>query len=181
MNLNLTTEILWIGAGNCLLISVLEKHKLFRLTGLIIVALLMWKWMGLFLRKNPFLICGDCLSLLNCSSHTVSIAKTATKNWSLDSFYEVPHLYKSTLQPCIKYCFWLVFLAANGYIGLLIIYLLPLLNPWLIAQMWLAKVFSIGITFVDVHLNWLNWFHFLIFVANPLVILIGCMIFCHHF
>ena len=30
---------------------------------------------------------------------------------------------------------------------------------------------------VDVHLNWLNWFHFLILVAGPLVLLIGCIIF----
>ena len=30
---------------------------------------------------------------------------------------------------------------------------------------------------VDVHLNWLNWFHFLILVVVQLVFLIGCMIF----
>ena len=35
----------------------------------------------------------------------------------------------------------------------------PLLNPWLIVEM--LQVFSIGITLVDTHLNWLNWFHFL--------------------
>ena len=27
------------------------------------------------------------------------------------------------------------------------------------------------------YLNWLNWFHFVIFVEGPLVIVIGCMIF----
>ena len=36
-------------------------------------------------------------------------------------------------------------------------------------------VFSIGITFVDIHLNWLNWFHFLIFKRGLPVILIDCM------
>ena len=30
---------------------------------------------------------------------------------------------------------------------------------------------------VDVHLNRLNWFHFLILVGGPLVILIGCIVF----
>ena len=39
----------------------------------------------------------------------------------------------------------------------------------------------IGITLVDIHLNWLNWFHFLILVGGLLVILRDCMIFfCHH-
>ena len=33
------------------------------------------------------------------------------------------------------------------------------------------------ITLVDVHLNWLNWFHFLIPEGGLLVILIDCMIF----
>ena len=35
------------------------------LTGLITQVLLMWKWMGLFLRKNILLRWWDCLSLLN--------------------------------------------------------------------------------------------------------------------
>ena len=39
------------------------------------------------------------------------------------------------------------------------------------------KSFLIGITLVDVHLNWLNWFHFLILVVGPLIIIISCMFF----
>ena len=39
----------------------------------------------------------------------------------------------------------------------------------------------IGITLVDVHLNCLNWFHFLILVGGLLVILIDCMIFLSPF
>ena len=35
--------------------------------------------------------------------------------------------------------------------------------------------------FVDVHPNRLNWFHFLILMANPFVVLIGCMIFLSPF
>ena len=39
------------------------------------------------------------------------------------------------------------------------------------------NVFSINITLVDIHLNWLNWLHFLILEGGLLVILIDCMIF----
>ena len=41
----------------------------------------------------------------------------------------------------------------NGYAGLLVLPLLPLLNPWFFVEMQPAQVFSIGITLVDVHLN----------------------------
>ena len=41
--------------------------------------------------------------------------------------------------------------------------------------------FSVGITLVDVHLNWLNWFHFLILEVGLLVILINCMTFLSPF
>ena len=46
------------------LISMLKKLNWFRLTILTLV-LLMWRWMGLFLRKNHLLRCRGCLSLLN--------------------------------------------------------------------------------------------------------------------
>ena len=44
----------WTGAESGLLISMLENWKLnwFRLTGLVTIVLLMWKWVGLFLKKN---------------------------------------------------------------------------------------------------------------------------------
>ena len=48
-----------------LLISMLEKLNWFHLTGLITLVLLMWKWMGLFLRKNHLLRCWGWPSLLN--------------------------------------------------------------------------------------------------------------------
>ena len=41
------------------------NFKLFHLTNLITLVLLMWKWMGLFLRKNHLLTCWGWLSLLN--------------------------------------------------------------------------------------------------------------------
>ena len=43
------------------------------------------------------------------------------------------------------------------------------------------NVFSKGITLLDVHLNWLNWFQFLILDGGLLVILIDCMIFLSSF
>ena len=64
LNLNLIymTED-WAGSG--FLISMLEELNWFCLTGLIILVLLMWKWMGLFLRKNHLSRCCGLLSLLN--------------------------------------------------------------------------------------------------------------------
>ena len=40
---------------------MLEKCNWFCLTSLITLVLLMWKWMGLFLRKNHLLRCWGCL------------------------------------------------------------------------------------------------------------------------
>ena len=65
LNLNLIYETLWTRAGSGLLISVLKKLSWFHLTCLITLVLLMWKWMGLFLRKNHLLRCWGWLSLLN--------------------------------------------------------------------------------------------------------------------
>ena len=65
----------------------------------------------------------------------------------------------------------------NGCAGLLVQYLLLLLNTWLTSQMWPVKVFSIGITLVDIHLNWLSWFRFFIFVGGPFFILTVCIVF----
>ena len=44
---------------------MLEKLNWFRFTRFITLVLLMWKWMGLFLRKNHLLRCWGWLSLLN--------------------------------------------------------------------------------------------------------------------
>ena len=66
LNLNLIYKTLWTGVRSGLLISMLGKLNWFRLTGLITMVLLMWKWMGLFLRKNHLLRCWGWPSLLNC-------------------------------------------------------------------------------------------------------------------
>ena len=56
-----------------------------------------------------------------------------------------------------------------------------LANPWLIIEMWLCQVFSIGINLVNVLQKWLNWFHFHFLEGGLLVILIDCMIFLSPF
>ena len=60
---DLQDTVNWVRSG--LLISMLGKRSWFRLTGLITIVLLMWKWMGLFLRKNHLLRCWGWPSLLN--------------------------------------------------------------------------------------------------------------------
>ena len=43
------------------------------------------------------------------------------------------------------------------------------LQKWICRTVDPSLIFSIGITLVDVHLNWLNWFHFLILEGGLLV------------
>ena len=54
LNLHLIYKTLWTEAGSGLLMPMLEKLGWFRLTGQVTLVLLIWKWMGLFLRKNHF-------------------------------------------------------------------------------------------------------------------------------
>ena len=74
---------------------------------------------------------------------------------------------------------WICWISYKSrYTGLLVLHLLLCLNPWLSIKMQPAySVFSIGITLVDVHLNWLHQFHFFFLAGGLLVILIDCMIF----
>ena len=95
------------------------------------------------------------------------------------------YLYKSTIGPHMEYychawagapsCYLEMLDYKKEYVGLLVLHLLPLWNHWLIIQMEPELVFSIGITLVDVHLNWSNWLHFLILKRGLLVILKDCM------
>ena len=79
LNLNLIYETRWTGVRSGLLISMLRKLSWFRLTGLITMVLLLWKWVGLFLRKNHLLRCWGRPSKLDWGSYIISIAKTASK------------------------------------------------------------------------------------------------------
>ena len=115
----------------------------------------MWKWIGLFLRKNYLLRFGGWLSLLNWigAFKYICIAKTASKK--LEPWFALWHLFFLKLL-CISINLpyghaWntvimsgLVLLVAtwncwinykNGYTRLLVLHLLPHLNPWLIVEM----------------------------------------------
>ena len=149
--------------------SVLEEKSSFKMLGLTLSFKLDWSFKFLH-----YLYCKNCRQ----------------ENWNFNLFYEVflkvaLYLYKSTIHPCIEYCCH-VWAGAPScykkeYAGMLVLDLLLLLNPWLIAAMWPAQVFSIIITVVDVLQNWLNWFHFLFLEGGLLVILIDCMIFLSPF
>ena len=65
LRVNLIHKTLLTGAGSDLLISILEKLSFFCLASLIALVLLMWKWMGLFSKKNHFLICWCWISFPN--------------------------------------------------------------------------------------------------------------------
>ena len=52
-----------------------------------------------------------------------------------------------------------------------------LLLALVFALQWISLHWELGITITDFYLNWVKWLYFLILVAGPLIILLGCMIF----
>ena len=126
-------------------------------------------------------------SKLDWGSCIISIAKTTTKKIGalIHSMKflsaEVAHVtMHEILLSCLGWCSYVVLgifrQATKTYIGLLVLYLLPLLHPWLIVEMQPASVFSRGITLVDVYLKWLSWFHFLIISGGLSIILMDYLI-----
>ena len=99
------------------------------------------------------------------------------------------YLYKSTIWNTIVMSGLVLLVATwncwisykNGYTRLLVLYLLPVLNHWLIISKCSQPKSSIGLTLVGVYLNCLKWFHFLILEGGILVILIDWMIFLSPF
>ena len=102
----------WAEVRSGLLISMLGKLNWFYFMCLITMVLLMWKWIGLLLRRNHLLRCWGWPSLLNLiGALTLSIIKTTTKkigalirSVKFLSPEVVLYLYKSTIRPCMKYC-----------------------------------------------------------------------------
>ena len=135
-------------------------------------------------------------SKLDWGSHVISIAKTGSKkigalirSMKFLSPKFALHLYKSTIWPCMEHCFYVCAGGPGCYLELLdelqkrrcrtvgpslATSLEPLAHIGNVAQF---KYFSIGITLVDFHLNWHNWFHFFFLDGGLLVILIDCIIF----
>ena len=108
-NFNLIYETLWTGARSGLLISIQGSLNWFRLTDPITVVLFMWKWMGLFLRKNQSLRCWGWLSLRNCiGALMLSLASKKIGTLICSLKFLCPefalYCYKSIIHPCMEYC-----------------------------------------------------------------------------
>ena len=94
-------------------------------------------------------------------------------------------LYKSTMLPITKYCRHVWVGAPSCFLEMLDKLqkricrtvdpsLAASLEPLTHRQNVVNLSLFIGVTLVDVHLKWLNWFHFLIPERSLLVILIDC-------
>ena len=124
LNLNLIYETVLNGTGSGLLISMLGRVNWFHLTGLVTLLLLMWKWMGLFLRKNHLIRWWGLTFLLNWIG-AVTLSQLLKLPWVLILsmkllFPEVAlHLYKSTIRPCMEYSFHVWVGAPSCYLELL--------------------------------------------------------------
>ena len=137
LNLNLIYETWWTGVRKGLLISILGKLSWFHLTSLITLVLLMWKWMGLFLKKKHLLRCWDWTWInLDWGSYIISIAKTSSMkigalicSMKFLSLEVALYLYKSTTRPCMKYHYHVWAGAPSCYLELLgkLVQLVPLL------------------------------------------------------
>ena len=127
LNLNLIWKTLWTGAGNGMLISMLKKFNWFCLIGLMALVLLMWKWMGLLLRKNDLLRCWGWFSLLNWIGDLILslLLKLPPRKlepcfvlWS--SFLQrLLYIYKFTIPPCREYSCHFLIGALSCYLELL--------------------------------------------------------------
>ena len=92
---------------------MLGKLNLFRLTGPVTPVLLMWKWIGMFLRKKSyFKILGlPFSSKLDWSCSVISIVKQPPRKfeswfvlWIFFPYEIALYLYKSTIWPCMECC-----------------------------------------------------------------------------
>ena len=104
-----------------------KSQLLFFSTNLITLGPLIWKWIGLFLKKKKTILkYWDYLPLLNLIvALTFSLLLKLQEHRSLDVYYEVSffwgcsHLYKSTIEPCIEYCCHVWASGANCYLDML--------------------------------------------------------------
>ena len=118
-------------------------------------------------------------SKLDWGSYIISIAKTVSKKIGAlirSVKFLSPevglYLYKSTIPPCMEYCCHVWAGAHSCYLELL-----DKLQKRICRIAGLSLAASLKcIILVDVHQNWLNWFHFLFLEGGLLVIQIVCMI-----
>ena len=122
-------------------------------------------------------------STLNCGSYIISFAKFVSKkirvlicSMKFSSPQVALYLYKSTLWPCMGRwsCLGMCFCQASET-NMQDCWSFTCCLLWTIGSSLKCsqpKSFSIGIILVDVHLNWLYWFHLLIIARGLFVILI---------
>ena len=157
---------------------MLEKLNWFHFTSLLTLVLLIWEWMGLFLRKNHFLRCWSWLFLLKWIGALTLTLLLKLPPKKLEPGLVLKFLSHEVALYLCKSTFW-------PYLELL-----DKMQKWIcktvgsslaaffqsLAHRW-NVVFSIGITLVGVYLSWLNSFHFLILEGGLIVVLIDCMVF----
>ena len=132
-----------------------EKINKFRLIGQITLILLMWKWIGLFLRKNNLLRCWGWLSLLNwiealTLSLLLKLPPRKLEPWFVLWSFLLLRLFCISINLPYSHAWntvvvyglvllvtswncWISYI--NGYAELLVFHLMPLLYLWLIAEM----------------------------------------------
>ena len=111
-------------------------------------------------------------SKLDWGSYIISVAKIGalTRSMKFLSPEFALFLYRSVIQPCMKYC-------CHSWAGTSSCYLklLGKLQKRIyrtLGSLSKCRQFESSITLLGVHLNWLNWLHFLILEGGLLVILI---------
>ena len=154
--------------------SVLQEKSSFKMLGLTISSKLGWSYYIISITKTAIKKIGALICSMKFLSAEVALYLYRSNIWSYMEYF--CHIWAGAI------CYVeLLDKLQKGYAGLLALHLLPLSNPWFIVDMYPAWVFSIDITLVDVHLNWLNWFHFLILEGGLRIILIDCMTFLSPF
>ena len=111
LDLKLIYETLWTGAGSGFLISMLKKLNLFRMVGVITLAIDVKMDGSVLEEKSSFKMLGlSFSSKLDWYSYIISIAKTTSKkigalirSMKFSSPEVALYLYKSTMQPCVEY------------------------------------------------------------------------------
>ena len=158
----------------------------------------MGKWMGLFMRKNHLLRCWGWNFFLNLIgavtlSLLLKLPSRKLEPWfGLWRFFLLIFLF---IRPCTEYCSHVWVGSPSCYLELLdnlqkkqdCLYF-PCHLSWTLSSFFrcsqlkpsVGKGSGTSWTSSSVHLNWLNWFHFLFLEEDLLVILIGCRTFFNH-
>ena len=161
----------------------------------------MWKWMGLFLRKNNLPRCWGWLSLLNWIGALTLLLLLKLPPRKMEPLFVLWSFFLLRLL-CIS-----INVPYGHAWNTVVTSELVLLPSWYLElsdklQKQICRIDgpSLAVSFeplthrhnvaslslfyrylVDVHLNWLNWFHFLILEVGLLVIPIDCIVFLSPF